>query len=140
MKTYEIEKAASEKNIEELSCFTEKALAELGLPEEERQAFMMAVDEAVTNIIMYAYIGKNGDMKILVSRNGDEISIELIDSGMEFDPTKQPEPNFDIPVEDRPPGGMGLPLMRGFTNSLKYFRKNSHNHFILTKKIGGQNG
>ena len=44
------------------------------------------------------------------------------------------------PREDRPPGGMGLPLIRGFANSLKYFRKNSHNHFILTKKIGGQDG
>ena len=140
MKIYEIEKAASEENIGELSFFTEKALADLGLHEDERQKFMMAVDEAVTNIIMYAYGAKAGNIKILVSENGDEISVELIDSGREFDPTKQPEPDFDIPVEDRPPGGMGLPLIRGFANSLKYFRKNSHNHFILTKKIGGQDG
>jgi anti-sigma regulatory factor (Ser/Thr protein kinase) len=139
MKNFEIDKPATMDNIEEISCFIDRSLAKLGLPENARQELMMAVDEAITNVIMYAYGAGTGNIRVVVCGNADQVSVELIDGGKAFDPTKQPEPDLDVPIEERAIGGMGLPLMRGFTDSLRYFRKDESNHFILTKKIGGQN-
>jgi anti-sigma regulatory factor (Ser/Thr protein kinase) len=134
-----IEKTASPENIECFGLFSEKALRQFKLPEEKLQELLMALDEAVTNISMHAYGDPKGSLKIVVSGDADEVSVELIDNGKAFDPTKFPEHDLNVPIEERQVGGMGVQLMKKLSDGMRYFRKDNQNHFILTKKTGFQN-
>ncbi len=140
MKDCSIERPANFENIGAFSAFVEGALKNLDLAEESRQGFMMAVDEALTNVISYAYGGGPGDITINIRFNARSVSVELVDAGKEFDPTQQQVPDFNVPIEERKIGGMGIPLMRNFTDGISYYRKDGRNHFVLTKNIGGSNG
>ena len=131
-----IEKRALAGNIEELSTLSDLALKKFNIPENSRQELMMALDEAITNIVLHGYSAKKGDIRIVIGRENDYVSVELIDSGKKFNPTRHPEPDVNVPIEERKAGGMGVQLMRKFTDGMRYHHNDGKNHFILTKKIG----
>jgi len=135
-----IEKKAIAENIEELSSLSDLALQKLNIPENSRQELMMALDEAITNIVIHGYSLKEGDIRIVIGRKNEYVTVELVDSGRKFDPTTYPEPDLNVPIEERKVGGMGVPLIRKFTDGIEYHSSNGINHFILTKKIGVANG
>ena len=135
-----IEKKAITDNIEELSTLSDLALQKFNIPENKRQELMMALDEAITNIVLHGYSGKDGDIKIVIARKNEYVTVELVDSGRVFDPTTFPEPDLNVPIEERKIGGMGVLLIRKFTDGMEYYHSNGINHFILTKKTGVANG
>lgn len=135
-----VEKKALAENIESLSNFSELALRKFEIPEDRRQELLMALDEAITNIVMHSYGEEKGNIKIVIREEGKCVEVELIDSGKLFDPTRYPEPDLNVPLEERQAGGMGVPLIRKLTDGMKYYHRDGNNHFILTKNIGGRNG
>jgi anti-sigma regulatory factor (Ser/Thr protein kinase) len=49
-----------------------------------------------------------------------------------YDPTKTPSPDdFDVPLEDRPIGGLGVFLARQAVDEFRYERVDGHNRSIL---------
>ncbi len=139
MNKYMIEKKALPENIESLSNFSDLSLRKFGMPEDKLQELLMALDEAITNIVMYSY-GKEkekGNVKIIVGLEDECAVVEVIDQGKKFDPTLCPEPDLNVPLEERQAGGMGVQLIRKLTDSMRYYNIEGSNHFILTKKIGG---
>ncbi len=135
-----IEGRALAESIEGLSNGVELELRGLGVPEERLQELLMAVDEAITNIVMYGYDGERGDIRISTRLENDCVAVEIVDGGREFDPTKHPAPKLDVPLEERQIGGMGVQLMRRMTDGMEYHRKDGFNHFILRKRTGQADG
>jgi serine/threonine-protein kinase RsbW len=129
-----IEKKALAPNIEALSSFADESLRKSGLSDDRRQELMMALDEAITNVVMHSYGRRKGNLRIEIRSDGDAVEVELTDQGKAFDPTAYPEPDLNIPLEERRAGGMGVPLMKRLADGLKYYRENGRNHFILRKK------
>jgi len=134
-----IEKKVLPADIEEMSNLSDLALKKLDIPETARQELMMALDEAITNIVLHGYSGKKGNVKIIIDRVNDCVTVELIDSGVKFDPTRYPELDVNVPIEERKAGGMGVELVRKFTDETRYYHRDGANHFILIKKTGGEN-
>lgn len=135
-----IEKNAIAENIEEMSNLSEAALRKFNMPEDRLQELLMALDEVITNIVIHGYSGRGGALKIIIQGEKDHVSVELVDNGIKFDPTKSPEPDLDVPIEERKIGGMGVPLVRKFTDELRYRHVDGENHFVLIKKTGGKDG
>jgi anti-sigma regulatory factor (Ser/Thr protein kinase) len=116
----------------------ELALRRTALDEERLQGFLMAVDEAITNIAMYACRGKPAVSAYAIVRDlGASVEVELVDEGPVFDPTAHKPLAVDVPLEDRQPGGMGVALMRRLCDALEYRRVAGENHFVLTKNKKG---
>ncbi|NCB09797.1 MAG: ATP-binding protein [Bacteroidia bacterium] len=130
-----IERKALSESIEELSVFAEEKLRRLHLSEEKLLQLLMALDEAITNVVMYAYEGAKGMIRLEIGESDDEAVLELIDEGRPFDPMQQSEPKLDVPLEERTAGGMGIAIMRKFADGLKYYRDDGRNHFIIKKRI-----
>lgn len=135
-----VEGLATSGDIEALSNGVELELRGLGIPEERLQELLMAVDEAITNIVMYGYDGEAGPIRITVKRGEGCVTVEIVDGGREFDPTKHPAPRLDVPLEERQIGGMGVQLMRRMTDGMEYRRKDGFNHFTLMKRTGQADG
>ncbi|MBR0174698.1 MAG: SpoIIE family protein phosphatase [Bacteroidales bacterium] len=109
---------------------------ELGIDEMLIPGINLALEEAVTNVINYAYPkGTYGSIELDASLEGNELKFVLSDSGKEFDPTLRPEADINAGVEDRPIGGLGIHLVRQIMDSVSYERKEGMNILTMTKNI-----
>ena len=99
-------------NLPAIREFVHDAAVAHGLSAEALDGVVLAVDEAVTNIIVHGYDGDDGMIEIDVGCNGKSLSIRVRDDAPVFDPTQALPPDLTIPLEERPPGGLGIYLMR----------------------------
>ena len=96
----------------------------------------LALDELFTNVVSYGLEGEaNQEINFIVSHQKDEICIVVSDGGKQFDPTQAPDPDLELPLDDQPIGGLGIFLMRQYTDKINYKREKGKNIVTLTKKI-----
>ncbi len=125
----------------EMLCVVRNALAELaaklGFSEPDCRAVVLAVDEALTNIIRHAYLGdpertiEASFRRIHVpgdSKSGDALEIVLEDSGV-----TPPEKMCGRALEDVRPGGLGLHFIRESMDTVEFSRSNGRNQLRLVK-------
>ena len=97
----------------------------------------LAIEELVTNCIKYGYGDTNEhSIKIELNYTPAELTITVTDDGRRFNPLELPEPNVNLPVEERPVGGLGIHLLRKMSTRIEYAWANSHNRLTLHKKLG----
>jgi anti-sigma regulatory factor (Ser/Thr protein kinase) len=96
----------------------------------------LALDEVVSNVARHAYpAGENHEFTLDVTVNGEEFVAKVEDDGVAFDPTNHPEPNLDVPLEERQEGGLGIFLVRQIMNSVDYQRVDGKNIMTLRKRL-----
>ena len=116
--------------------FIRSAAAEKGLGEELTNSLNLAMEEAVTNVILYAYPeGTEGRIDIDATVREDSLEFSISDSGSPFDPTAAPEADITLGVDERPIGGLGIYLVRKLMDSVSYERTDGKNKLTLTKKL-----
>ena len=133
MNEFTLETEAVLDNLPRLTTFIEDKLTELGASEDFRGKLGLALDEAVTNVVLYAYPQKKGLIKLTLKKTGDDIHVEIRDQGKPFDPTQAPPPDLAVPLEQRKIGGLGIHLMRKSVDRLNYRYENGTNIFTLSK-------
>ncbi|OGV49357.1 MAG: hypothetical protein A2017_01475 [Lentisphaerae bacterium GWF2_44_16] len=96
----------------------------------------LAVEEALVNIISYAYHDNDGDMELSCDISTDrKLTCVISDSGTAFDSLQKEEPDLSIPVEERAIGGLGIFLVRKMMDDVQYKRENDRNILTLMKKV-----
>ncbi len=96
---------------------------------------LLAVEELVTNCIKYAYDDALEHwIRVGIRLSGDELVVSIQDDGHPFDPRLLPEPDTDLPIEERPIGGLGIHLLRNLFDALDYSRVDGHNRVVLRKR------
>ena len=114
----------------------EEIAEERGLDSGVAMNINLALEEAVTNVIMYAYPeGEEGELRLDAVIDDDSLKFILSDKGKEFDPTAKPEPDITLDVEKRPVGGLGIHLVRKIMDSVSYKRKDGKNILTMIKHI-----
>lgn len=101
------------------------------LPQDTCHDLLLILDELVTNIITHGFssgIGK--EIHIRLEREREDIHIEVMDDAPAFNPLGVDEPDVQAPLEKRPIGGLGIYLIKRFSEHMTYRRKEEHN--ILT--------
>ena len=122
--------------IARMSEFIERISEEFSLSMENAFNINLAIEEAVTNIIMYAYPkDEEHEFTLMVRHLDDRLIFKLIDAGKEFDPTAQPDADVTLSLEDRPIGGLGIYLIRKVMNTVKYRRIDDKNVLTMVKII-----
>lgn len=97
----------------------------------------LSVEEAVENVVRYAYDGGIGWLEVgsELEDDGVVLSIELRDAGVVFNPLELPEPDIDATVEDRKVGGLGIFLCKKMMDSVAYRYENGCNILTMRKNI-----
>lgn len=125
-----------ESEVTRLGTFTKDFLAPLSLDNKLAAGMRLALEEAVVNVINYAYpVGEEGEVLIQADSNGHEVRFTITDSGYPFDPTTVLEPDTTLDAQNRPIGGLGVLLSRKLMDSISYNRIDSKNVLSLTKNI-----
>jgi anti-sigma regulatory factor (Ser/Thr protein kinase) len=128
----------------EMLCVVRQAMAQLaetvGFSSADCRAVVLAVDEALTNIIRHAYEGE-GDhpmraefRHIEVRRDGEErsaLEITLEDDGCEVDSAKL----CGRSLEEVKPGGLGLHFIRECMDTVEFRRSQGRNQLRLVKLL-----
>ena len=126
-------------NIQEVTRFSSfmKAITDkLGIEKSLARQLRLAVEEAVVNVINYAYpMNTKGDVIVKVMVSDHVLHFQIIDSGMPFDPTKKERTDTTVAVEDRQIGGLGILLVRELMDSINYERIDGKNILTLIKNI-----
>ena len=96
----------------------------------------LALEEAASNVIMYAYPKDTaGALEIDAFMRKDSLEFVLTDGGKPFDPTAAPEADVTLGVEERGIGGLGIFLVRNIMDSVTYSRADGKNILKLIKTI-----
>ncbi len=122
--------------VPQLTEFVESVCQEVQLDETQTMQVTLAVEEAVVNVINYAYpSGMEGIVMIEAAANDERLKFVITDSGMPFDPTTRPQVDTSLSVEERPIGGLGIHLIRHYMDSMNYERINGQNVLTLRKSL-----
>ncbi len=96
----------------------------------------IAIEEAVVNVINYAYPkGSRANILLEVMADEEKISFKLCDDGMPFDPTSVKNKDVAQPIEKGNVGGLGIYLIRHYMDSISYQRIDGQNVLTMTKNL-----
>ena len=97
----------------------------------------LALEEAVANVINHGLPGLPPPHRVLVRLEigADAVAAEVVDNGKPFDPTAAAPPDLSRPLEERQPGGLGIPLIRGLMDRVAYRRVGNSNILHLHKAL-----
>ena len=122
--------------IPQLAGFMEDVARDAGLETSMALSLNLALEEAVTNVILYAYPkGTDGLVDIEAIIRDNRLDFVLTDSGKAFDPTAAPEADITLGVEERAIGGLGIHLVRKIMDNVRYERIDGKNIFTMTKNL-----
>jgi len=126
-------------NIDELKklvVFLETLEDEWNLPPGLVPSINLALEEALTNVIFYAYEkGTENEITVDFRLNEGLITIVITDTGKPYDPTAKEDPDINLSAEDRPIGGLGIFLIKQIMNEVSYRRVDGKNELTMMKKI-----
>ena len=118
-----------------LNPFVVQVMDRLGIRKEVVKQVKLAVEEAVVNVMSYAYpAGETGDIGVEATADGQWLRFVITDSGVAFDPTEKEKADTTLSAEDRPIGGMGILLVRELMDSINYERADGRNVLTLSKR------
>ena len=106
------------------------------LNKKEIKKIQVALEEAIVNIIQYAYDGKNGLIQVFFKLEKDYVELVLEDQGIAFNPLKQKyTDNVSDNLDERKIGGLGILFMHKLMDELTYSRVSGTNTLKLKKKF-----
>lgn len=112
-------------------------IGSLKITPKQRFQLELSLEEALVNIIKYAYPLHSGEIEVdfkYLDNNGLEITIK--DWGVPFDPKTIAHKNLNgVPLEDRPIGGLGIYFMNQLLDEVTYERLSGANILKLKKQF-----
>ena len=123
--------------LKKLYGFIEKVAEKCKFDPKLSNNVLLAVEEAVINIISYAY-DKNtvGYIDISVQCTSSVLQFHIKDSGKPFNPCASKAVDTTLTVKERPIGGLGIFLMEKLMDEVSYQRtKDGYNCLCLKKLI-----
>lgn len=130
-------------NLPNALAFVEKEAEAAGVIPKKLTGLALAVEEAFVNICTHAYQGGSGPLEMVCFCEFEPFPrsfvLEIADSGPEFDLLSISEPDTSLGLKEREIGGLGVHLIRHFTDHADWRRENGKNilRLILNLDAGG---
>jgi len=121
-KMLELELTSDPKELPDLRSHVRSWLEECGWPQRQIGEVVLALDEAVTNVIRHGYDNEPGNRIVVTAEvvedpvEGPGIEIRVRDFGRQVDPCEICGRDLD----DVRPGGLGVHIIRAMNNFVEY--------------------
>lgn len=91
----------------------------------------LAIEEIFVNIVNYS----NADYAIVNVECDENLEMEFIDNGIQFNPLLKKDPETPESLEEVKIGGLGIMLVKNYADDLTYKYENGENHFKIIKNV-----
>jgi len=133
--------SAQRKHLAAIRDFIREQADEAGAGPGDIDSLVQAVDEAASNIILHGYHEEPGMIEIEVKSRPDQVAVILRDSAPFFDPTRVQAPDINLPLEQRPIGGLGIHLIRHCVDEFSHcVRDQGGNELLMVKYLRKKTG
>ena len=134
---FKLEVEANLENLSVISSLVSEAMEQTQIDAAIIPKVLQAVDEACTNIILYAHPERKGYIRLACWLNHDDFVISIEDKGKPFNPCSVSPPKLDVNLEDRSVGGLGIYFMRKFMDEISYkYDRKIGNQLTMRKHVG----
>lgn len=100
----------------------------------------LVLDEAIINVIEHGFQdGAEHAIDVRLLLDGSRLTILVEDDGIAYNPLDAPAPRFDLPLEQRRIGGLGVHIMKTLAERVEYQRDDARNRLTITMAVGGGN-
>jgi serine/threonine-protein kinase RsbW len=91
------------------------------------------MEEALVNVFVHGYPQNQGQVEVRCLDSDDSsLTIEIIDTGVSFNPLSLADPDLQPDLDARKIGGMGVFLIRKMTDGVAYRREGNNNILTMT--------
>jgi len=120
-RTFSLQVPSNTENLAMIRDFVNGIGTRAGMAAAEVAELELAVDEACANVIEHAY-GPEVTKEVSVKATLDEfaVQIDVVDTGMGFDPAGISQKNLEQLVAERKSGGLGMRLMKTLMDEVHY--------------------
>ena len=128
-------------NLEQVISFVDELLALYDCPMEAQFQIDVAVEEIYVNIAHYAYRPYIGEATIrsqVSERPPLDFVIQLLDSGVPYDPLSHADPDITLSADQRDVGGLGIYMVKTSMDDVSYRYENGKNILTLKKTVHPQ--
>jgi serine/threonine-protein kinase RsbW len=111
------------------TAFAREGARAASLPESELGKVDLLLEEVLVNVFLYAYrADETGEAEVgYAVPAANCLLLEVRDSGRAYNPLEREAPELDLPLEERPIGGLGIFLLKSMAESVSYRRENGRN-------------
>jgi sigma-B regulation protein RsbU (phosphoserine phosphatase) len=122
--------------VPKLAAFVDEICEAAGMDMATAMQMNLAIEEAVVNVMEYAYpAGTKGEVRIEARVHDTYVEFTLSDDGMPFNPTEKGEVDTTLSAEERSIGGLGIMLVKHYMDSVIYKYVDSQNVLTLRKNL-----
>lgn len=122
-----------------LAPFVEAVGEDVHLPQNMVMSLNLALEEALVNVIQYAYPTHAKGQIVLEaswkSSNPSTLTFVLTDEGVAFNPLQVEKVDVTQGLDERPIGGLGIFLIRKLMDEVTYRREENKNKLVMVKHI-----
>jgi|GEM_PF-594565 len=98
-----------------------------------RQELELILSECLANIVKHGQACAEAPIRIQILDNGAELRLEIRDQGIPFNPLDAAEPDLDLPLDERPIGGLGVFIVRSLAQEVRWSREGGENVLTILK-------
>lgn len=122
--------------IPRMSLWLEQSLSDMEVPAAVRFKFDLSANEAVTNVIDYAFKDERSHQICLcLTLISGDLCLEISDDGRAFNPLDLDVEPIPTTLEEATPGGLGVKLIRHYMDRCDYRRENGVNHLMMVCEL-----
>ncbi len=107
------------------------------LSDIEKNRVILAVDEAVSNIIIHGYKGSpEGEIELIMQETPEQFKFILCDAAEPYNPLTVPDPDLDAYHEEGRDGGLGVNIYRRILKVVYEKAEEGGNRLIMIREKG----
>ena len=132
-----IEILAVMENLDQVFKFIHKGIENQTMSEKARIRLDVAVEEIFTNIVNHAYDPETGPARIRMELLDDPLRVQIIfsDKGKPYNPLSNEEVDVQKKMENREVGGLGIYLLKKYTDGIRYSYEDGQNVVTIEKLL-----
>ncbi|ROP83300.1 serine/threonine-protein kinase RsbW [Stella humosa] len=107
---------------------------QVGAPAGLLSDLRLCLDELLVNVVMHGAPAPSAIITVHYRLQADGVWAEIVDPGPPFDPLSLPDPDIELSLDDRVPGGLGIYFVRRLMDEVVYERRDAFNRLRLAKR------
>jgi anti-sigma regulatory factor (Ser/Thr protein kinase) len=114
------------------SLWLDRSAREAGVPQDEILRLDTCLNEVLANVISYGGDpARAAPARVVLETRPGEAAVTVVDHGLPFDPVSHVLAPMPVTLEDAQPGGLGLVMLREYSDSLAYERREGTNRLTF---------